>query len=202
MRRFRAGLFLAGSLLFVLAKPASALEYRSTGHAAVLYDAPSTAAGKLTVAGSGLPFEVVVDTEATISPGARVLDDAAPTLIAVADDAAAGHLGPETLLRLPRAADGRGVDLGALLTALYRRGVRSVLLEGGPTLAAAFLAAGAVDKVVGYIAPVLLGAGPAALADAGIPTITRAPRLETADVTRVGPDVRITAYPARLAEES
>ena len=148
------------------------------------------------------PLRVVVDTEATISPGARVLDDAAPTLIAVADDAAAGHLGPETLLRLPRAADGRGVDLGALLTALYRRGVRSVLLEGGPTLAAAFLAAGAVDKVVGYIAPVLLGAGPAALADAGIPTITRAPRLETADVTRVGPDVRITAYPARLAEES
>ncbi|WP_296895308.1 SH3 domain-containing protein [Thiobacillus sp.] len=66
VRRFRAGLLLAGSLLFALATPASALEYRSTGHAAVLYDAPSTAAGKLTVAGSGLPFEVVVDTEAWV----------------------------------------------------------------------------------------------------------------------------------------
>lgn len=66
LRRFRAGLFLAGGLLFALANPASALEYRSTGRAAVLYDAPSTAAGKLAVTGSGLPFEVVVDTEAWV----------------------------------------------------------------------------------------------------------------------------------------
>jgi len=47
----------------MLANPASALEYRSTGRAAILYDAPSTAAGKLAVAGSGLPLEVVVDTD-------------------------------------------------------------------------------------------------------------------------------------------
>ncbi|MBS0310538.1 MAG: SH3 domain-containing protein [Proteobacteria bacterium] len=66
VRRFRPGLLLAGSLLFALADPASALEYRSTGHAAVLYDAPSTAAGKLAVAGSGLPLEVVVDTAAWV----------------------------------------------------------------------------------------------------------------------------------------
>ena len=63
VRRPRAGLLLAGSLLLALANPASALEYRSTARAAVLYDAPSTAAGKLAVAGSGLPLEVVVDTE-------------------------------------------------------------------------------------------------------------------------------------------
>ena len=63
VRRPHAGLLLAGSLLLALANPASALEYRSTARAAVLYDAPSTAAGKLAVAGSGLPLEVVVDTE-------------------------------------------------------------------------------------------------------------------------------------------
>lgn len=66
MRRSRCGLLLAGGLLLALAQPASALEYRSTGRAAVLYDAPSTAAGKLAVAGSGLPLEVVVDTEAWV----------------------------------------------------------------------------------------------------------------------------------------
>ncbi len=65
MRRFRSGLLLAG-LLSVLATPASALEYRTTGRAAVLYDAPSTAGDKLVVAGSGLPLEVVVDTEAWV----------------------------------------------------------------------------------------------------------------------------------------
>lgn len=46
--------------------PASALEYRSTRHAALLYDAPSTAAGKVAIAGSGLPLEVVVDTPAWV----------------------------------------------------------------------------------------------------------------------------------------
>jgi len=53
----------AAGLLLALAHPASALEYRSTGRAALLYDAPSTAAGKVAIAGSGLPLEVVVDTE-------------------------------------------------------------------------------------------------------------------------------------------
>ncbi|MHB1093433.1 SH3 domain-containing protein [Thiobacillus sp.] len=66
VRRFCAGFLLVGGLLFALANPASALEYRSTGRAAVLYDAPSTAADKLAVAGSGLPLEVVVDTEAWV----------------------------------------------------------------------------------------------------------------------------------------
>ncbi|BBJ39550.1 riboflavin biosynthesis protein RibD [Streptomyces antimycoticus] len=156
--------------------------------------------------GATQPLRVVVDTGATIKRGARVLDDAAPTLLAVAEDASTAHLprrpGVETV-RLPR-ADG-GLAIPALLAALHERGVRSVLLEGGPTLAGAFLAAGAVDKVVGYLAPVLLGAGPAALADAGITTIAQALRLETADVTRLGPDLRVTAVPvapAPLAEEN
>lgn len=143
------------------------------------------------------PLRVVVDTGATVRPGARVLDDAARTLIAVAADAPTGHLDGLTaeVLRLPRARSGRGLDIPALLTALYERDVRSVLLEGGPTLAGAFLAAGAVDKVTGYLAPALLGAGPAALADAGIGTIAQALRLDVTDVVRIGPDLRVTAYP-------
>lgn len=65
MRRVCSGWLLAG-LLFALATPASALEYRTTGRAAVLYDAPSVAGDKVAVAGSGLPFEVVVDTAAWV----------------------------------------------------------------------------------------------------------------------------------------
>ncbi len=60
------GSLLAAGLLLALAHPASALEYRSTGRATILYDAPSTAAGKMAIAGSGLPLEVVVDTESWI----------------------------------------------------------------------------------------------------------------------------------------
>ncbi|MFF1511765.1 bifunctional diaminohydroxyphosphoribosylaminopyrimidine deaminase/5-amino-6-(5-phosphoribosylamino)uracil reductase RibD [Streptomyces sp. NPDC058326] len=142
------------------------------------------------VEGAVQPLRVVVDTEATaVKPGARVLDDAAPTLIAVAEDAATDLA---EAVRLPRAAGG-GIDVHALLDALHARGVRSVLLEGGPTLAGAFLAAGAVDQVVGYLAPVLLGAGPTAVADAGITTITDALRLDITETAHIGSDLRITA---------
>lgn len=148
------------------------------------------------VDGATQPLRVVVDTNATaVRPGARVLDGTAPTLVAVAEDAPADHLPEAAVLRLPRAA-GRGLDLDALLAALHERGVRSVLLEGGPTLAGAFVAAGKVDKVVGYLAPVLLGAGPAALADAGISTISGALRLDVTETVPIGPDLRITAVPA------
>ncbi len=66
---------LLASLLFVLPNLAGALEYRSTGRAAVLYDAPSTTAAKIAVAGVGLPLEVVIVTDAWIKvrdPGGRL----------------------------------------------------------------------------------------------------------------------------------
>ncbi|MEU3218802.1 bifunctional diaminohydroxyphosphoribosylaminopyrimidine deaminase/5-amino-6-(5-phosphoribosylamino)uracil reductase RibD [Streptomyces sp. NPDC006971] len=154
------------------------------------------------VEGAVQPLRVVVDTGATaVRPGARVLDDAAPTLVAVAEDGDARHLPEEAVLRLPRAATGPGLAVPALLDALHARGVRSVLLEGGPALAGAFVAAGTVDKVVGYLAPVLLGAGPAALADAGIPTISEALRLDVTEAVRIGPDLRVTAVPATARKE-
>ncbi|MER5870457.1 bifunctional diaminohydroxyphosphoribosylaminopyrimidine deaminase/5-amino-6-(5-phosphoribosylamino)uracil reductase RibD [Streptomyces sp. NPDC002044] len=157
------------------------------------------------VEGAVQPLRVVLDTHATVRPGARVLDGAAPTLIAVSEDADTRHLDGVEVARLPyeKGAEGGdgdrsgkgGLAVGALLDELHRRGVRSVLLEGGPTLAGAFVATGAVDQVVGYLAPVLLGAGPAALADAGIATLTDALRLRITDTARSGTDLRITAVP-------
>lgn len=144
------------------------------------------------------PLRVILDTNARTMPRARVLDGTAPTLIAVAQDASTLHLPGVDIARLPRAQG--GIAVHALLAELYGRGVRSVLLEGGPTLAGAFVEVGAVDKVVGYLAPALLGAGPTALGDAGITSIGQALRLDVADVTRIGPDVRITAYPSRPEE--
>ncbi len=133
----------------------------------------------LTVRVPGLdrrPLRVVVDSTGRTPDAARIRDGAAPTLIATAPD-------------------GRRVDLPALLKDLYERGVRRALLEGGPTLAGAFLAAGLVDEVVGYVAPKLLGGGPAVLGDAGIGTIAAAADLDITEVTRIGPDLRITAVP-------
>jgi len=55
--------WLAAGLALILACPAWALQFRSTAHAAILYDAPSRQAGKVAVAGIGVPFEVFVETE-------------------------------------------------------------------------------------------------------------------------------------------
>lgn len=142
------------------------------------------------------PLRVVVDTEARTPADARLLDDVAPTLIAIAEDADASHLeGHATIERLPRAADG-GLDLSALLRALGKRGVRRILLEGGPTLAGSFVTAGLVDEVVAYIAPALIGGGGlSALGGQGAPSIDQVRRFKLVEVIRIGPDVKLVARP-------
>ena len=151
------------------------------GVGTVLADDPQLTARSTHGAGHrvGQPLRVVADTHGRTPLDARVRDGAAPTWIATAADLGEG-------------ADGR-IGLAPLLSALRDRDVVSVLLEGGPTLAGAFLEAGLVDRVVAYVAPALLGAGPPALAGGGIHTIEDALRLDVEDVCRVGPDVRISA---------
>ncbi len=151
------------------------------GVGTVLTDNPA-----LTVRVPGLdrrPLRVIVDSAGSTPGKARVNDGAAPTWVATSAEVGSG---PE----------GR-VDLEKLLAVLYARGVRAALLEGGPTLAGAFLAAGLVDEVVGYVAPKLLGAGQPALGPAGVPTITAAIDLDLTGVAQVGPDLRITATTRR-----
>lgn len=87
----------------------------------------------------------------------------------------------------------RGHDPAAALAALAEREVRHVLVEGGPTVSAAFLRAGLVDRVLTYIAPMLLGSGRPAVGDLGVSTLTRGLRLRTEDVLRLGPDVLVIA---------
>lgn len=86
-------------------------------------------------------------------------------------------------------------DVGVVLAELAARGVRHLLVEGGPTLASAFLRSGRVDEVHSYVAPVLLGAGPPALGDLGVTTIDEALRLEPVSVTPLGPDVLVVSRP-------
>lgn len=114
------------------------------------------------------PIRVVMG-ERDLPAGARVLDDAAPTW----------HL--------------RTRDPKAVLSALADAEVHHVWLEGGPTVAAAFMAADLVDELVAYVAPVLLGRGRPSVSDLGITSIDHALRLKPTDITLIGDDVRITA---------
>ena len=86
-------------------------------------------------------------------------------------------------------------DVGEVLGELAHRGVRHLLVEGGPTLTTAFLRAGAVDEVHAYLAPVLLGAGAPVVGDLGRGTIADALRLAPRSVVPLGPDVLVVARP-------
>ncbi|MEV8478466.1 bifunctional diaminohydroxyphosphoribosylaminopyrimidine deaminase/5-amino-6-(5-phosphoribosylamino)uracil reductase RibD [Streptomyces sp. NPDC051173] len=137
------------------------------------------------------PLRVVLDRTGGIRPDARVLDDAAPTLVVVGRAAPGPELpGGHEVLALPE-ADGR-LDIGELLAELYGRGLRSVLLEGGARLAGEFAARGLLDRVVAYVAPVLLGStGRAVLDGFGAGTLSEAVRLRLDEVERLGDDVRL-----------
>ena len=110
----------------------------------------------------------------------RVLDDAAETV--------------ELRTRDPHEA----------LEELFARDRQHVFLEGGPTLAAAFLRDGLVDEVVTYVAPMLLGSGRSAVADLGVGTIADALHLDVIDATVVGDgaetNVRLIMTPHRKAD--
>lgn len=69
--------------------------------------------------------------------------------------------------------------------------VQHVLVEGGPRLAGAFLAAGLVDEVDAYLAPLVLGEGRPAVADAGVTTLARAHRFRIVETTPLGTDIHL-----------
>ena len=83
----------------------------------------------------------------------------------------------------------RSGDLGEELEALASEGVQSLLLEGGPTLAAAFLEQGLVDKLLLFVAPTLSGEGPGILAGLAHPLT-----LTSLAATTVGDDILLEAY--------
>lgn len=88
------------------------------------------------------------------------------------------------------------------LTELYARGVRHLLLEGGPTLITAFMRANLIDELYWYRAPLLLGAGKPALGDLGVSSLSQAEHWQLDHLTKhpavqtLGADVRTRLVPA------
>ncbi|WP_283612607.1 bifunctional diaminohydroxyphosphoribosylaminopyrimidine deaminase/5-amino-6-(5-phosphoribosylamino)uracil reductase RibD [Mycolicibacterium poriferae] len=115
------------------------------------------------------PLRVVVG-EREISPDARVLNDDSRTMVI------------------------RTRDPHEVLKALSDR--TDVLVEGGPTLAGAFLRAGVIDRILAYVAPILLGGPITAVDDVGVLSIAQAQRWQFDGVQAVGPDVLLSLVPA------
>lgn len=88
----------------------------------------------------------------------------------------------------------------SLMTELRELGVQRVFVEGGPTIASAFLRAGLADEILAYVAPTLLGFGAdgsdrPALRSLGVETIDQQRRLRVTSVQTLGDDLLIVAAP-------
>jgi diaminohydroxyphosphoribosylaminopyrimidine deaminase/5-amino-6-(5-phosphoribosylamino)uracil reductase len=84
-------------------------------------------------------------------------------------------------------------NLGDALTDLWARGVKHLLVEGGPTLASQFERENLVDEYQIYLAPVLLGGAKTALGDIGVSSIAQAHRLEIFEIEQLGNDLFLRA---------
>ncbi|MCL6593083.1 MAG: bifunctional diaminohydroxyphosphoribosylaminopyrimidine deaminase/5-amino-6-(5-phosphoribosylamino)uracil reductase RibD [Alicyclobacillus sp.] len=148
------------------------------------------------------PLRVVFDSRLRTPAGAAVLQPPGRTVLLVTE-AGRAAAPPDHVDQLARQAelvvvpsDGLGrVALPDALAELGRRGVASLLVEGGSQLVSALVGSQLVDKVIYYIAPKLLGGGLPALQGLAPATMAAAIELERVDVTRVGEDVCIQGYP-------
>ncbi len=114
------------------------------------------------------PIRVVIG-ERELSPDLNIFNDKAPTI----------HIQTR--------------NLGDALTDLWARGVKHLLVEGGPTLASEFERENLVDEYQIYLAPVLLGGSRTALTDIGVGTIADAHRLDIFEIEQLGNDLFLRA---------
>ena len=164
----------------------------------------------------GRPIKIIVDSRLRTPPGARCLSahSPAPTLLvttrlprrATGPAARADRMrkalarrGVEVLALPPR--QGR-VPLRRLVRLLARRGIQSVLIEGGGEVLAGAFAERIVNRILFFIAPILIGGrlSPGSLGGKGVSRLGRAIRLEDVTYRRIGPDLCVEArvvYPER-----
>lgn len=121
------------------------------------------------------PLRVVVG-ETQIPRYFRIFDRAAPTLLI------------------------QSREMDHVIAKLREHEIRHVWLEGGPRLAGAFWNAGLVDRVIGYIAPAMLGSGRAAL-EGEAATLADMRPINITDLRFVGPDIRIIGAPGQAPRE-
>jgi riboflavin-specific deaminase-like protein len=146
------------------------------------------------------PLRVVLDSKLRLPPDARVLANGAArlTLIITTEAADLAHaaklesLGAE-ILRIEPAAGGAGVDITKALEHLGRRGIESVLVEGGAATVTSLLAERLVDRLVIAIAPKIIGRGTEAVGDLGIERLKDALTFSSFKTRRLGPDIIVDA---------
>lgn len=145
------------------------------------------------------PLRVIVDSRGRIPTTAQVFREPGKTLLALGQAVkpekkqSLAKVGAE-LLELP-SAEGL-VDLAELLKILGERQITSVLVEGGGILFGSLFDFGLVDKVIAFIAPIIIGGEKAktAVVGRGVERVIDAIKLERVQTAKFGDDLMISGY--------
>ena len=164
---------------------------------------------RLGIADQRDPIRVIVDNLARLPLRAKVVNRAstAPTILAVS------RMAPRTKLEALQQEgiqvivvenSPRRVSLDRLTEALGKRGILSVMIEGGAEINASALREGVVDKVLVFLAPILIGgkSSPTAVGGEGIETLSQALRLRDVRIERFDGDILVEGYIDRVAARS
>ena len=162
---------------------------------------------RLGIADQRDPIRVIVDNLARLPLRAKVVNRAstAPTILAVS------QMAPRTKLEaLEREGvqvivvenSPRRVSLERLLELLGKRGILSVMIEGGAEINASALRKGIADKVLVFMAPILIGgkSTPTAVGGEGIESLAQALRLRDVRIERFDGDILVEGYLVRTRE--
>ncbi len=144
------------------------------------------------------PLRVVVDSHGRTPVAARLFKQPGKTLLVTAREVVEKELrwpGVEVEVEYLPAEDG-SVDLAALVKLLGRRGLASLLVEGGGTITGSLFDRRLVDKVVAFIAPLIIGGkgAPSPVEGLGIERVAQALRLARVRVEHFGQDTAIIGY--------
>jgi diaminohydroxyphosphoribosylaminopyrimidine deaminase/5-amino-6-(5-phosphoribosylamino)uracil reductase len=148
------------------------------------------------------PLRVIVDGKGRTPLNSKVFSEPGKTLLVV------GHrLDPEQRAAFNKAGaevmeppqDAAKVDLETLLRDLGKREITSLVVEGGGVLLGSLFDLGLVDKVIAFIAPIIIGGANArsAVVGEGVSKVSEAFRLERVKVVRLGDDLVVSGYVAK-----
>lgn len=138
------------------------------------------------------PARVVLDSRQRLPPGGKLARTASSVPVILVTTATADpELTGLGVRVLTVAGDARSrVDPEAAVAVLATEGLRSILIEGGGQVAAAFLRAGLVDAIEWFRAPILLGAeGRPGVGDLAVAALSEAPHYRRAEVSQLGDDL-------------
>ncbi len=143
------------------------------------------------------PIRIILDTSLRTPLSANVVNDkAAPTWIVVGCNAerekvAAMEEKQVEIIQMPT----EKIDIPTLLKILAEKGITSLFVEGGAQVNGSFIKAKAVQQVITYIAPKIIGgeSAPTSFGGEGIEKLSEALELEIKSVEKIGPDLKIVA---------